>query len=137
MEKDYQRLSKTLKKPAVPTGLQDLVLAHIDSEIARLSRIRLAIFVPLMLVSSVGVVLSFQYLAQVASQSGFSSYLSIIFSDGRSVLSFWKELLLSLAEQAPVLETSLFLGALLALVSSFRKAISSTQTMYYSTKLAF
>lgn len=136
MEKDYQRLFKTLKNPTVPTELQGLVLARINSEAARLSRIRLAIFVPLVLASSVGVVSSFQYLTQVASQSGFSSYLSIIFSDGSTMLSFWKEFLISLAETAPVFGATIFLGTVLAFMGSLKMAIKNAQTTFTPIQLA-
>lgn len=136
MEKDYRRLFATLENPAVPAGLQGLILERIDSEMRRLSRIRLAVFVPLVFLSSVAVVSSFQYLAQETAQSGFSTYLSILFSDGSNVLSFWKEFLLSLAEQAPIFGTVLFLGAILALVGSLRATLNSTQTTYRSATLA-
>lgn len=136
MEKDYQRLFKTLKNPTVPTELQGLVLDRINSEIARLSRIRLAIFVPLLLVSSVAVVSSFQYLAQVTTESGFSSYLSIIFSDGSTMLSYWKEFLISLAETAPVFGATIFLGAILAFMGSLKVAIKNAQTTFTPIQLA-
>lgn len=136
MGKDYKKLFSGLENPGLPAGLYGSVLARIDNEARRLSLIRLAIFVPLVLISSVAVVTSFQYLVEVSAQSGLSEYLSILFSDSGTVLSYWKEFLLLIAEQAPVLGAALFLGAVLAFAGSLRSAIKNAQTVFTHIQLA-
>lgn len=136
MEKGYQKLFQALEDPAVPVGLQGVIFARIDREAHRASLIRLAIFLPLVFVSSAAVVASFQYLARETAQSGFSEYFSILFSDGGTLLSYWKEFLISLAEQAPVFGATLFLGAILALVGSLRATFKNAQTTFTHIQLA-
>lgn len=129
MEKDYQRLFQGLESPRVPAGLYDSVLARIDREARRASRIRLAFFAPLVFVSSVAVIVSFQYLARETAQSGLSGYLSILFSDGGTAFSYWKEFLISLAEQVPVLSVALFLGTVFVLMSLLKATVKNMQMM--------
>lgn len=136
MEKDYQKLFRGLGCPSVPVGLYDSVLLRIDGEARRASRLRLAVFVPLVVLSSVATVVSFQYLARETVQSGLSEYLSILFSDEGTILLYWKEFLISLAEQAPVFGMTLFLGTIVALVSSLKATIKNTQTMFTHIQLA-
>ncbi len=136
MEKDYQRLFQGLVGPSVPAGLQDSILLRINREARYTSLVRLAVFVPLALISSVAVVASFQYLVHETAQSGLSEYISIIFSDGDTMLSYWKEFLLSLAEAAPVFGATLFLGAVLALLGSLKSAFKNTQTIFQHIQLA-
>lgn len=135
MEKDYQKLFHATEKPEVPAGLQDFVLARIDSEARRMSRVRLAMFVPLVFISSVAVVASFQYLASETAQSGMSEYVSIIFSDGSTMLSYWREFLFALVEQAPIFGATLFLGAVLALLGSLKSAFRNAQIIFYPNQL--
>lgn len=127
MEKDYKKLFQGLESPALPSGLYQSVLNEISLAERRVSQVRLAVFVPLVLISSFAVFASFQYLAGETAQSGLSEYLSILFSDGGTVLSYWKEFLISLAETAPVFGTALFLGAIWALMVSIKSALKNTQ----------
>ena len=129
VEKDYQKLFRALENPAVPAGLRDSILARIDDEARRVSRLRLAVFVPLVVVSALATVVSFQYLVRETAQSGLSEYLSILFSDGDTMLSYWKEFLISLAEAAPVFGMTVSLGAVLALMGSLKATIKNTQMM--------
>lgn len=136
MDKDYQRLFQTLGSPAMPRGLGDTILARVDNEVRRASLIRLAIFVPLVFVSSVATVVSFQYLMRETVQSGFSEYFSILFSDGGTVLLYWKEFMLALVEQAPVFGATLFLGAVFALMGSLKSMVKNIQTVSHHIQLA-
>lgn len=136
MEKDYQKLFKGLGDPSVPAGLYGSVLARIDSEARRAARLRLAVFVPLIFISAISVIVSFQYLVRETAQSGLSEYLSILFSDGGTVLLYWKEFLISLAEEAPILDAALFLGAVLALAGSLKATIKNVQTTFTHIQLA-
>jgi hypothetical protein len=64
---------------------------------------------------------SIWYAAKVASVSGFTSYLSIIFSDSASALGLWKELGLSLIESLPVVGLGILLASTLSILWSLRK----------------
>lgn len=127
MEKDYTKLFQTLKPVTVPTGLSRVINARIEREQRRGARVRIAVFAPLALLSGVAVIFSFQYLVQELSRSGISEYFSVLLSDGGVALAYWKEFSLSVVEQLPVLGGALFLGAVLALLSSLKSIIQNTQ----------
>lgn len=130
MEKDYQKLYQTLRVPTIPQGLRDSVLARIDIEARHASLVGIAMFTPLVFISAFSVIVSFQYLAGEAAQSGLSNYLSIIFSDWSTLISYWKEFLISLAEQVPVFETIIFLGTVLALLGSLKSMLKNIRTRF-------
>ena len=53
--------------------------------------------------SLVGLIPTLEELFNDLAHSGFYEYFSLIFSDGGSLVNYWKELLLSLAESLPVM----------------------------------
>ena len=54
--------------------------------------------------------------------SGFLSYFSLLFTDGGTMLTYWREFLLSLAESLPLLQLTLIGLSLLVLFISLRFA---------------
>lgn len=136
VEKDYQKLFQGLEIPSVPLGLRDSVLARIDREMRYASSLRLALLVPFVFIASAVAVTSFQYLSRETAQSGFSEYLSILFSDGSSILLYWREFLISIAETTPILGMALFLGAVIALAGSLKATFKNIQVLFPSVRLA-
>ena len=65
-----------------------------------------------------GIIPAVTYLIQEATQSGFVQYASLVGSDGSYAVANWKELLWSMAESMPILETALVLAILLVLINS-------------------
>jgi hypothetical protein len=128
VEKEYSKLFKKLPPALPPKGFLALVLARIVKEEQRVARQRLWFSAPMAFVSGFAVVFTFQYLAQDITQSGIAGYFSMLFSDGGTVLSYWREFSLSLAEQVPILSLTLFLGATLALLGSLSSVIKNMQT---------
>jgi len=74
-------------------------------------------------VSAVGLIPAFEMLLNNLAQSGFSEYFSLIFSDGGSMLTYWKELSFSLAESLPVMSIILTLSTLFVCFLSLRYLI--------------
>ena len=68
-----------------------------------------------------GSIFAFINMVQAISQSGFGQYVSLVFSDGGVVLSYWKEFLFSLVESIPVTGVILCLGAMTLFVWSLGK----------------
>jgi hypothetical protein len=56
-----------------------------------------------------------------ASQSGFTSYVSLLISDGAYVLGSWKELAFSIIDSTPIVEVALMLGLILVLGNALRR----------------
>jgi len=57
----------------------------------------------LLFISTVGLIPAFEMLLSDLAHSGFYEYFSLIFSDGGSMLTYWKELSFSLAESLPIM----------------------------------
>ena len=64
------------------------------------------------------------YTASLAQESGFTSYLSLLASDGTSIVSYWKPFMLSILESAPIMGSALVLAAVLVSGYSLMKLIS-------------
>lgn len=90
-------------KIAPQTGLADNIWQTIVRRQKYTARIKLLIFSLTGLLSLVGLIPALKTLLSDFAQSGFYEYLSLIFSNSGTVLTFWKELLLTLAESLPVL----------------------------------
>jgi hypothetical protein len=69
------------------------------------------------------------YTASLAQESGFTSYLSLVASDGTSVISYWKPFVLSVVESAPIVGSALVLVALLVLGYSLMRLVSDITTI--------
>ena len=82
--------------------LASTVWSAIIARDRRIIRFKLWIFSFMGFASLVGLVPVFKILLNDLAQSGFYEYFSLIFSDGGSMLAYWKELFLSLAESLPV-----------------------------------
>lgn len=82
-------------------------------------------------VSFFGFIIVFNFTKSQLDSSGFSHYLSLAFSDGSLIASFWKEYLLSLADSVPFAS----LGALSFLLFSTLISIRKTVSFYRSQLL--
>jgi len=69
----------------------------------KMTRLKLWTFTSIGLISLAGLVPALKVLSNDLAQSGFSEYFSLIFSDSGLILSYWKELIFSLAESLPVM----------------------------------
>lgn len=72
------------------------------------------------LASLAGLTLTFRMLLNDLTQSGFSEYFSLIFSDSGLIISYWKELVFSLAESLPIMSTIFTLSLIFVFLLSLR-----------------
>ncbi|MEN9614311.1 MAG: hypothetical protein RLZZ347_618 [Candidatus Parcubacteria bacterium] len=103
-----------------PKGLQTRITARIRELEVRSIRIHL-------IAQSIGAIASlallipaYQFASTEWTQSEFGSYLSLILSDGSLALTYWKELLLSLGESAPLLSISALASTLVIGMSTLK-----------------
>ncbi len=125
-------MTKFIESINLPAGLESRVLARLNEEQQRAAKFRLFVFALLDALSLLGLVASLVYLARVFAESGFSQYLSLLFSDGGSLLSYWRELVLSLAESLPALGLLAFLFVTLILIWSMAKTIINVRVLTMS-----
>lgn len=86
-----------------------------------ISLVSLSLFVP-----------AVNYIGSEMQVSGFSSYLSILFSNSGSVLANWREFTLALAESLPIFSIVLFLVAALVFFISFKIFIKNISAVRLS-----
>lgn len=109
----------------LPEGLRTKVFTLIQKEELRRARILAFSALVLLFSSMIGGVFAIKYLVQSISQSGFYSYLLLLFSDPDVILTSWKELMLLLAESAPLAAITFFLLALVPLLASVRTLVKN------------
>jgi hypothetical protein len=132
------KLSKILKeaKYKPEPGLAFSILNTIASKEKRTTQIRLWSFAFISFASLVGLVPAFQILLSDLAHSGFYEYFSLIFSDGGTILSYWKELALSLAETLPttsiIFTLSLAFIFFMSLKYVIKQIINNQQTGFAS-----
>ena len=102
------------------TDLAENIWQTIMRRNKRQIQFRLWAFACLGIASLGGLVPVFKMLLGDLTQSGFYEYFSLIFSDGGSIVSYWKELVLSLAESLPVMSIIFALSLVFVFFLSMR-----------------
>jgi len=112
-----------------PTGLEQRILA----QIRWLIRVRLFGFSVLTATSFGGIIGAAVYLIGAFGQSGFHQYLSLAFSDQTVLLTYGKELGLSLIESLPVFGLAAFLAVVAVFIWSLTKITNNNRYAYQWT----
>lgn len=81
----------------------------------------------LSLATGVALIPAISYMQNSLSESGFSSYLSLIISDGTHVFSYISDLILSLASSWPLPASILVLGVTVVFINSIRNITRYTK----------
>lgn len=116
---------KNLKEIDPPEYLSGRILAQIGLRKKRMARIKFFLFEGAGLVSLAIAAVSFKFAIDDLSQSGFSSYTSLIFSDWSMVVAYWKDFVMLLAESAPLLWFTAFLASIFFLLESVKNALKN------------
>ena len=119
-QENYQKLLGGLSETHAPEGLYRAVLLRVSAEQARSARRRFATACVALLASLGAAVAAVFVLADSLTQSGFWKFVSLAFSDGGTVLTYWKEFSMSLLESFSVPETIFSLACIFAVVLSLR-----------------
>ncbi|MFA6476075.1 MAG: hypothetical protein WCV68_01520 [Candidatus Paceibacterota bacterium] len=116
-------VSRHLEYASLPFDLEKNLWSRLSREQKRQAKIHLAAFFVLDGLALVGLISSVIYLSDIFSQSGFGQYLSLFLSDSNLLVSYWQEIVFSLAESLPVLGFIAFLSVTTVLIWSFAKTI--------------
>ena len=111
---------RDIDKVEPPKRLYENILMRIGQEECRRAKVFLFASAPIVLLSTVGIIFSVQYMMQGFYQSSFYSYFSLLLSDPDIVLTYWREFALSLTETIPFMGITLSLIAIVALLVSAR-----------------
>ncbi|HUC88751.1 MAG TPA: hypothetical protein VMR49_01840 [Candidatus Paceibacterota bacterium] len=82
--------------------LSDDIFRAINNKEAKSAKIKLWIYSSAVALSLAGLIPAIKDLSLQFSNSGFYEYLSLAFSSNGSIISYWKEFMLSLADSLPV-----------------------------------
>src|SRR3989338_5858179 len=123
MRQDYEKLFNQLKPALTPTGLFDQVVSRLGREQRLLSlRRRIALFTVSAVFSALALLPAGRAVWSGLSESGFTHFFSLIFSDAQIVLVYWQSFALSLLESLPIVSLISFFqsktvgGAILGVV---------------------
>jgi hypothetical protein len=114
----------------LPQGLLTAVLARVHFEQKRAAKKELVLVGSLTLGSLAAIIPAFSYFISSFIQSSFYQYLSVIFSDGTSVLIYWKEILMSLAESVPFWPIIIFSAVLVVFLWSASRATRDAKVLF-------
>ena len=109
------------------TAVPERIFTTVTTRIQHSRRVQTRIYGSIHGVLIIGAIVAFipaiKYLNTESVQSGFSTYTSLILSDGGLVLSNWKDFGLSIAESLPIMSTATCLTILLILTNSIRRGV--------------
>jgi len=112
MENKYKKLLGSINLIEPPKGLANQIVFRIREEEKRLARIKALAFGGSGIVSSGLSLWAAIYFINSIKETGFGKYFSLIFSENGAILSYWRELSLSLIETLPVIGLMALLGAI-------------------------
>jgi hypothetical protein len=113
-----------------PGGLTQAILWRIEVEQRRVAQFRFIGMGVLAGFSAIAMVPTAQYTMAEFYQSGFYQYSSLILSDGGSILPYWRELMMTLAESAPIFGATLSLGLIFVLFVSLQSVFNNRQFIH-------
>jgi len=115
---DYQTFLSNFDRAAPPEGLLDEVLLRIYGVQRRWTRVRTALFGFCAVAAGALLVPAWGALQNELALSGFTRFISLAFSDWSAIITYGKDLGISLLESLPVLSAVAVLGLLLAFMAS-------------------
>ena len=111
----------------LPNGLRGKIIASIKYEEIRRARIYVFAAINTITISSFGAIVAFKYTFQGFYQSSFYNYIHLLFSDPDIVVSYWRELTLSLVETAPLFGITFSLITLAIFLTSVRILVNNAR----------
>lgn len=103
-----------------PSGLLPKIMKRIRREERILLIKRTSVFSAMLIGSVIAFFPVSQMLVSDFSQSGFFSFLSLVFSDFSVVSSYWQTFIMALLQTLPALSLALFLAILVTFLQSAR-----------------
>ncbi len=125
---------KNLKEINPPEYLSGRILAKIELHKKRVARVKFFVFQAAGLLSLAIAAVSFKFALDDFYRSGFYNYISLIFSDGGIVITYWKDFIMLLAESVPLLWFTAFLAAIFALLESIKNIIKNKKVIFLTNK---
>jgi hypothetical protein len=135
-QNNYQKLLSGLGSGTVPEDLYQTVLFRLRVEQRRALRRRFAVAIVSFVASVTAAFSAIMVLATSLTASGFWKFVSLIFSDGGTVVTYWQQFSLSLLESFSVPEMVVLLACIFAVVLSLKFLLKNKMAFSTNLKLA-
>ncbi len=127
-----EKIKKIINSEIAPPELAGKIIARVHT----LQKRRIfwgTIMLSSLTVGSLGsVIYAGSYFVKMTVKTGFSQYISLLFSDGATLMSSWKEFLSLLAESIPLMEIILVLVATGIFVWLLSQIIEKKKAVHYA-----
>ncbi len=121
MSKDCENFLGHLNRNNPPKDLLDRIFFRINKEQRkRVLRARIVSFGSISIIAAVVLVFSLGELQKEIAQSGFTNFISILFSDWGVISVYWKEFAISILESMPIFGMAAFLGSIFLFLASLK-----------------
>lgn len=130
MRKDLSVILQHLTPVEPDRSFCEAVLLCVHATQRRTARLRFMVLGSTAFASTLALVPAIKFAAAEFTQTGFSEYLSVLFSDGGGVLVYWHEFALLLAESFPVLAITLLFFVAFVLLGSLRLALINARVAF-------
>ena len=134
---NYQKLLGGLGTGTAPEDLYKAVLFRLSVEQRRALRRRFALAVVSFVASVIAAFSAILVLATSLSQSGFWKFVSLAFSDGGTVVTYWQQFSLSLLESFSVPEMVVSLVCVLAVMMSLKFLLKNKKAFSNNLQLNY
>ncbi len=137
---NYEKLFSQLKTVEPSKDLSTRLMFRYRQEQKRkilMRKVHLSIFFLITVISAVLLVPAVNSFLASSSQSGFSSFLSLLFSDFKIMVANWQIFALSLLESLPVLDLVILLFVIFIFLESLKFLAKDINIISKSHKLAF
>ena len=114
-------------------NLKNSIINKIKTEEIKKTMYKIAFGSVISLTSITIMIMSVINIFQDAYQSGLSGYISLLFSDGASVISFWQSYMMSIVESLPIIQITIVVAS----VWVFVWAMNTTVTGFKNRRSIF
>ena len=129
MRQDYEKLFSNIEIQEPPTKLLGAVINRILAKERQSALVRSVAFAIGLVVSLAAFIPALHSVQTAMAESGFLSYLSLLFSDTEAILSTGWSFTLILLESLPVFSLALFLVIILLFLESVFHLIADTSQL--------
>ena len=134
MSKNYTQLFSHLEALEPTDDLLGKVLSRLDKERFIVIRRRIALLSGFLVVLVLALVPAFKMVWDGINASGFTQFLSLLFSDSGVVMAYWQSFGLTLLESLPVISIVVFLAIVVSFLGSAR-LLSKNLKIIHNLKL--
>jgi hypothetical protein len=133
---NYETLFSLLGRREPPVGLSDAVLERIEVRRRRAARMRISLFGIVGLAAVAAFVPAWRELSAELAQSGFTQFLSLLFSDASALFTYWQDFALSLMESFPAAGAAAVSASVLVFLLSVRFFAGDARVAFRRSGLA-